>query len=123
MAAVHVDLTIEQGADWPGLAFPIFDSEGQAYDLTACSARGQIRKIPDENPALYTWSSSPAAGEGLITLASNILTIRVLGSESSLWDFQFARYDIELTNSLAPVGQQVFRIASGAVNLDLEVTR
>jgi hypothetical protein len=123
MAAVQVDLTIEQGADWPGLAFPIFDNEGAPYDLTGCTARGQIRAAPDEDPALFTWSTSPSAGEGLLTLATNQLTIRVLGAESTTWDFHKARYDIYLTNPAAPVGQQKFRIAKGAVYLDLEVTQ
>jgi hypothetical protein len=123
MAAVQVDLTIEQGSDWPGLAFPIFDSEGAPYDLTGCTARGQIRAAPDEDPELFTWSTSPATGDGLITLATNTLTIRVLGDESSAWSFRKARYDIYLTNPAAPVGQRTFRIADGAVYLDLEVTR
>lgn len=123
MVAVKVDLTIEQGSDWPGLAFPIFDSEGAPYDLTGCTARGQIRRIQNSDPALFTWSTTPATGEGLIALAGNILTIRVLGSESTSWDWNTGRYDIYLTNPAAPVGQRVFRIADGAVYLDLEVTR
>jgi hypothetical protein len=123
MTAVHVDLTIEQGADWPGLAFPIFDTEGLPYDLTGCTARGQIRRVQNSDPALFTWATSPSTGEGLITLAGSLLTIRVLGSESSSWDWNTGRYDIYLTNPAAPVGQQTFRIADGAVYLSLEVTR
>jgi hypothetical protein len=123
MAAVHVDLTIEQGADWPGLAFPIFDTEGAPYDLTGCTARGQIRRVQNSDPALFTWDTSPADGEGLITLANSLLTIRVLGSESSLWDWNTGRYDIYLTNPAAPIGQQTFRTADGAVYLSLGVTR
>lgn len=123
MTAVHVDLTIEQGSDWPGLAFPIFDAEGVPYDLTGCTARGQIRRVRDSTPALFSWDTSPAAGEGLITLANSLLTIRVLGAESSAWDWNTGRYDIFLTNPAAPVGQRTFRIADGAVYLDLEVTR
>jgi hypothetical protein len=123
MAAVKVDLTIEQGSDWPGLAFPIFDEENNPYDLTGCTARGQIRRLANSEPSLFTWSTSPAAGEGLITLSSNLLTVRILGFESALWAWNTGRYDIQLTNPAAPVGQRVFRIADGAVYLDLEVTR
>lgn len=123
MAAVHVDLTIEQGSDWPGLAFPIFDIDGSPYDLSGCTARGQIRRVRNSDPAFFTWSTSPATGEGLITLAGNTLTIRVLGVESAAWTWTSGRFDIYLTNPAAPVGQRIFRIADGAVYLDLEVTR
>jgi len=40
VGAISVDLHIEQGADWPGLAFPIFDSVGAPYDLAGCTALG-----------------------------------------------------------------------------------
>lgn len=123
MSAVQVDLRIEQGADWPGLAFPILDEEGQPYDLTGCTARGQIRSARNVEPVLFAWSTDPGEDEGLITLSGNTLTIRVLGEESSRWAWRRGQYDIELTNPAAPVGKQRFRIAEGSVYLDLEVTR
>jgi hypothetical protein len=122
VTAVHVDLCIEQGADWPGLAFPILDEEGQPYDLTGCSAKGQIRRRKDTDAVLFAWSSDPGEDEGLITLADSTLTIRVLASESDEWDWRSGVYDIELTNPSAPVGKQVWRIAQGNVIIDQEVT-
>jgi len=125
VGAISVDLHIEQGADWPGLAFPIFDSVGAPYDLAGCTALGMIRQTPFTEPSLFTWSTSPTSGQGLITLSGNLLTVRVLGVESAawgLWTWSSSRYDINLTNPSAPVGQRTFRIADGAVYLDLEVT-
>jgi hypothetical protein len=123
MTAVRVDMTIEQGADWPGLAFPIYDEEGNPYDLTGCSAKGQVRRGQnDDDPILFTWSTDPADDEGLITLADSILTIRVLASESVLWEWTVGHYDIRLTNPSAPEGKQKWRIAQGVVNVDQEVT-
>ncbi|MCW2904215.1 MAG: hypothetical protein JWO67_6480 [Streptosporangiaceae bacterium] len=122
---LYYPLDIPQGADWPGVDFPILGPNGQPYDLTGCSAKGQIRGYPDSADTLYTWSTSPAAGQGLITLnvPASTLTIRVLAVESVLWTFPKGVYDILLTNSSAPVGQQVSRVAMGPVTVSKEVTR
>jgi hypothetical protein len=117
-------LTIPQGADWPGVDFPILGPAGQPYDLTGCTAKAQIRGDPDPfNPALYTWSTSPTAGEGLIVLSGTTLTIRVLAVESAPWEFTRGVYDILLTNTAAPVGQRVSRVVMGPVSVSKEVTR
>ena len=116
-------LTIPQGADWPGVAFPILGPDGQPYDLTGCTARAQIRVDPDGVNPLFTWSTSPGTGEGTITLTGSSLAISVLASQSALWTFTEGVYDIVLTNSAAPVGFQVSRVVMGPVTVSLDVTR
>lgn len=116
------DLLIPQGADWPGVNYPIIGPDNLPYDLTGCTAKGQIRPSPGSDELYYTWSTSPSAGDGLITLSGSTLTIRVLASESALWTFTSASYDILLTNPAAPVGLQVSRVAMGSVTVSKEVT-
>lgn len=116
-------LVIPQGADWPGVDFPIIGPDGSPYDLTDCTARGQIRVDPDSSVALYTWDTTPALGEGLIVLSGSTLTIRVLAAESALWTFTKGVYDILVTNPDAPTGLQLSRVAMGTVHVSRDVTR
>lgn len=117
-------LLIPQGADWPGINYTIVDGDGNPYDLTGCTALGQIRPLPGSAELYYTWSTSPSSGQGLITLdvPNSILNIRVLAVESELWTFTYGVYDILLFNSAAPVGLQVNRAAMGRVEVSLGVT-
>jgi len=123
VTAVEVDLHIEQGADWPGIAFPILDDNNEPVDLTGCSALGQIRKTARDPVVLFSWASFPPSGQGLVVMTGNLVAITVLGTASSLWTFTSARYDLELHNPNAPIGQRDIRVASGAVYLSPEVTR
>lgn len=116
------NLAIPQGADWPGVNYPIIGPDGNPYDLTGCTARGQIRHAPGSDELYFTWSTSPGVGEGLITLTGTTLNIRVLATESAAWFFTRGAYDIELTNPAAPVGSRVSRVAMGSVTLSKEVT-
>jgi hypothetical protein len=115
-------LCIPQGADWPGIDFPIIGPDGTPYDLTGCSALGQIRSSPGSDQLYFTWSTSPTAGQGLITLSTSTLNIRVLAAESSLWTFEYGAYDILLTNPAAPMGFQESRVVMGKVIVSQEVT-
>jgi hypothetical protein len=122
LTTLDYPLLIPQGVDWPGIDFPIIGPDGQAYDLTGCTARGQIRPSPGSDELYFTWSTAPAQGEGLITLSGSTLNIRVLADESVLWAFVNAAYDIVLTNPAAPTGLQVSRVAMGSVTVSKEVT-
>lgn len=119
---VEVDLHIPQGADWPGIAFPILDADGQAVDLSACTAVGQIRKRPGHPDVLYSWLGMAGLGTGPIVLAGNLVTISVPGADSALWTFTAARYDVKLTNPAAPPGHRIIRVARGAVYVSASVT-
>lgn len=123
MTAVEVDLHIEQGADWPGIGFPILDANNEPVDLGGCTALGQIRKLPRDPTALFSWSTIPMFGQGLVVFVDNLVTISVLGDASALWTFATARYDLKLTNPNAPVGQRLIRVASGAVYVSPQVSR
>jgi hypothetical protein len=123
VTAVEVDLHIEQGADWPGIAFPILDDNNEPVDLSGCSALGQIRKTARDPEVLFAWSTAPVFGGGVVVFNGNLVAISVLGTSSTLWTFTAARYDLELHNPNAPLGQRDIRVASGAVYLSPEVTR
>src|ERR1700756_2316322 len=105
-------LAIPQGADWPGVDFDIAAPDGTPYNLSGCSALGQIRPSPGSDQLYYTWSTSPTTGQGLITLnvQNSTLNIRVLASESSLWTFRDGPYDILTTTPAAPIGFQEWRV-------------
>lgn len=117
-------LVIPQGVDWPGYDFPIFAPDNTPYDLTGCTALGQIRPFPGSSELYYTWSTSPTTGQGLITLnvGASTLNIRVLAAESALWAFTSGSYDVVLVNDAAPVGLKTSRVAMGRVTVSQEVT-
>lgn len=125
LAVLNYPLCIPQGVDWPGVNFPIVGPDGNPYDLSECSALGQIRPLPASSELYFTWSTSPTTGQGLITLdvENSILNIRVLATESAPWTFKNGVYDIVLTNPDAPLGLRVSRVAMGPVIVSQEVTQ
>lgn len=123
MTAQRYDLHIEQGADWPGVGFPIFDANGTPFDVTGCTAQGEIRLAPRAAPVLFTWDSTVDEDTGLIVLTSNLVIISTTAAQSSLWTFRTARYDVELHNPDGPPGQRDIRVAEGSVTVSEEVTR
>jgi hypothetical protein len=122
LAVLVYNLIIPQGADWPGINYPIVGPDGNPYDLTGCSAKAEIRPSPAADELFFTWSTSPTTGEGLITLTGSTLNIRVLSAESLPWTFTTGAYDILVTNPAAPVGLRVSRVAMGSVTVSQEVT-
>lgn len=122
LAVLVYPLIIPQGADWPGINYPIIGPDGNPYDLTGCSAKAEIRPSPAADELYFTWSTSPTTGQGLITLSGTTLNIRVLSTESLPWTFITGAYDILLTNPAAPVGLRVSRVAMGPVTVSQEVT-
>lgn len=122
LAVLVYPIVIPQGADWPGIDYPILGPDGSPYDLTGCTAKAEIRPSQGSDELFFTWSTSPAAGDGLITLSGTTLNIRVLAGESLPWTFTTGAYDILLTNPAAPVGLRVSRVAMGPVTVSQEVT-
>jgi len=128
MAAGKYSFVIEQGST---LNFEIQykDSTGTPIDLTGYSGKMQIRSdYADNNPTTYiTLSSSLAAdGTGLnfsgsngsTPLSSGSIAIVISATSSSLFTFNTAKYDLELT-----YGSSVTRILEGNIKLSKEVTR
>jgi hypothetical protein len=122
LAVLVYPIIIPQGADWPGINYPIVGPDGNPYDLTGCSAKAEIRPSPAADELYFTWSTTPASGDGLITLTGSTLNIRVLAGESQPWTFTAGVYDILITNPAAPVGLRVSRVAMGPVTVSQEVT-
>jgi hypothetical protein len=123
VSAVHVDLTIEQGSDWAGISVPMLDAADAPFTVTSCTAHGQIKLRRGDSAAIFTWSSDPDPGEGLITLSGTSVRWRVLASESDPWTFSTAEYQIELHDPNASVGNQQIRVAQGQVLLDATLDR
>lgn len=108
-------LRIPVGADWPGDAIPIIGADGTPRtSLAGCTATGAIRGRPGATP-FYVWSTSPAAGQGPITLVGGNLTFAVPAAHSALWTWRIARWQITLTDPSAPAGQQVIWVGRGPV--------
>ncbi len=128
MAAGKYSFTIEQGTT---LDFEIQykDPNSLPINLTGYSGKMQIRSnFADNNPVTYaTLSSSLAAdGTGLNFSGSNGSTpptsgsigIYISAASSSVFNFQTARYDLEISS-----GDTVTRILEGQITLSKEVTR
>ena len=128
MAAGKYHLIIEQGATL-NLEIQYKDSAGTPVNLTGYSGKMQIRSdYADNNPTTYiTLSSSRALdGTGLNFSGSNGTTpptsgsigIYISAASSSVFTFDTARYDLEITS-----GSVVTRLLQGDVKLQKEVTR
>lgn len=128
MAAGKYHLIIEQGATL-NLEIQYKDSAGTPVNLTGYSGKMQIRSdYADNSPTTYiTLSSSLAAdGTGLNFSGSNGTTpptsgsigIYISAASSSVFTFDTARYDLEITS-----GGVVTRLLQGDVKLQKEVTR
>lgn len=124
LTALQFNLIIPQNSDWPGESFPIRNPDGTPANLSGCSALGEIRPFAGSDELYYTWSTSPTAGQGLITLnvPASTLTIRVLAVESVLWTFTSGAYDLVITNPAAPVGMQKSRVVMGSVTVSPQAT-
>lgn len=118
------DLIIPKDSDWAGVSFPILNPDGSAANLTGCTALGEIRPFAGSDELYFTWSTSPATGQGLIILdvPSSTLTIRVLATESVLWTFNRGAYDLVLRNNAASIGMQVTRVVMGHVTVSPQAT-
>lgn len=116
------DLLIPQGVDWPGYNFPITGLDGTPYDMTGCTARGEIRPRAGSDELYFVWSSTPTLGQGLITLSAGVLNVRTLAAETRAWTWTSAEYDIVLTNPNAPVGLRESRVVMGRVDVSRSVT-
>lgn len=117
MAALVQDFQLEQGADWPGWAFHIVDAAGNPKTLTSgMVGSGYIG--PTGGPAIFTWSTAPAAGQGLITLVGTTFTPTVTAAQTRLWGWSNMPYQLYLFDPAAPVGSQTIRVARGTIYLD-----
>jgi len=117
MAALVQDFQIEQDADWAGWAFHITDAAGNPMTLTSgMVGSGWIG--PTGGPAVFTWSTTPAAGQGLITLVGSTFIPTVTAAQTRLWTFGKAPHQLYLFDPAGPVGSQTIRVTRGMTYLD-----
>ena len=128
MAAGKYSFVIEQGST---LNFEIQykDSNSNPIDLTGYSGKMQIKSdYADNSPITYITLSSSLATDGTglnfsgsngtTPLSSGSIGIVISAESSSLFTFNTAKYDLELT-----YGSTVTRILEGNIKLSKEVTR
>lgn len=111
-------LRVPQGADWPGISIPIYAADGTVRtSLAGCTATGAIRDRPG-GPALFVWSTSPATGQGQITLTGGNVLFGILAAQSVLFTWRTARWQVDLIDPAAPAGQREIRAGQGPITLD-----
>ena len=117
MSAGVYNITIEQGADF-SLQFTWKDENGTPVDLSAYSARMQIRETFDSDEYLVSLTS--AVGGGLTLGGSNgTVLIDISSSVTATLANQDAVYDIEMLSA----SNYVTRLMQGTVYVSREVTR
>lgn len=109
------DLNVPQGADTT-YQWPLRDMYGQPLaTMAGWTARAEARVRASDVIALATWTTE----NGGIELNDSTLSLIVTHDQSSAWDWDQARYDVEL---ISPQGQ-VTRVTEGTLNVSAEVTR
>jgi len=126
MAAGKYSFIIEQGATTD---FEIIwkDAEGSRSDLTGYHARMQIRSDYGANSTLYASLSSSLDSDGTglnlsgslgnNPLSSGSIGIFISAASSSAFNFNEAKYDLEVVS-----GSYVTRLLEGRIKLSKEVT-
>lgn len=91
MAVPAVNIVIEKGADYFA-TFTITNSDGTFYNLTDSSALSVLKKFPDANVGIATFTSSLVVSTGKVSISlGNTIT-----SELDMGRYY---YNIVLTNS------------------------
>ena len=127
MSAGKYSFVIEQGAT-VNFEIQYRDSNNNPVNLTGCSGKMQIRSsYADNNPVTYaTLSSSLAAdgtglnfsgSNGTTPLSSGSIGVFISAASSSVFTFNTAYYDLELTS-----GSIVTRLIEGQIRLSQQVT-
>jgi len=126
MAAGNYTFTIEQGATTD---FEVVwtDSAGSRVDLSAYSARMQIRSDYGSSGTLYASLTDTVSSDGTglnlsgssgnNPMSSGSIGIVISAVSTSAFTFDEARYDIEMVS-----GSYVTRLLQGKVKLSKEVT-
>lgn len=116
MPAANYDFEIEQGATFQRV-ISWKDSSGNPINLTGYSARMQCRKNRSAPTPIFT--ATTQNGKLSISGSQGIITLSIPASETDLFDFSSAVYDLEIESS----GGIVTRLLEGAVTLSKSVTR
>lgn len=113
MPAANYEMNIEQGVDFE---LPlVFSNGGVPMNLVGYSFRMQIR----DYEGVVIFDGSTSNGKLLLNTSNSTLTINISSAETSSFNFEFAKYDLEMVTPTS----KVTRIIQGEVNLSKEVTR
>jgi len=109
--AVYSNLTIDQGTDFSS-NIDVTDADGDRFNLTGYTAKGQIRKSYQSSTAVdFTCTVSNAA--------AGIVTISLTAAQSNGMKAGRFVYDIEITSS----GGAKTRVLEGQVEITPGVTQ
>tara|TARA_B100001113_G_C21063461_1_gene602256 strand:+ start:981 stop:1316 length:336 start_codon:yes stop_codon:yes gene_type:complete len=109
--AVYSNLTIDQGTDFSS-NIDVTDADGDRFNLTGYTAKGQIRKSYQSSTAVdFTCTVSNAA--------AGIVTIALTAAQSNGMKAGRFVYDIEITSS----GGAKTRVLEGQVEITPGVTQ
>ena len=114
--AIRDDITIPQGAAWTR-TWAITDAVGTPLTVTGWTVRAQIRYSHDDL-VFFEWNTAGGAGIGAASATGTTVTLHLSGTESALWNFTKAAYDIILKDP----GGTPTRIVEGALTLASSIT-
>ena len=118
MTAGTYNITIEQGADWAMTLSLYTDSDKTTpKDISGYTARMQIRETKS-SPTVIKELTTGGSGITIGGTDDNEVSLVISSSDTSLFDFLTAYYDLELVS-----GGVVSRLMEGTVALSKEVTR
>lgn len=113
MPAKTYDIDIEQGATWRR-TFRLRSENGQAFDLSGCTARMQIRPAASSKKIMLDLRS----GQGIeVEGTTGSIMLHITAEQTSSLSSDGV-YDIEITQ-----GNEVARVLQGNVVVSPEVTR
>lgn len=117
MTAGIYNLVMDQGSVWT-LQLTYEDYAGTPIDLTDCTAKMQLRSLPDDPNVALTLSSANGAIQ--ITPLTGVILITATSQQTGQVSTGPYYYDIEVTSTLT---SEVSRIMQGQIVVSAEVTR
>jgi hypothetical protein len=114
--ALAQPLTIDQGADWPGMRFWVVDAAGTPKLLGPPMVASGF--IVADGARVFEWSSDPTPEQGRIFWLGSTLIPTCTAAQNQLWTFRVARYELYLTDPAAPPADRTIRVAAEAVYLN-----
>jgi hypothetical protein len=116
MAAINLDLSVEQGSTWSHGFLP--EINGEPVLVAGWTARAQARAFVPSPEILHEWSTTD--GSIGIDVDAGTVTMTLTPDDSSAWPWRLAYYDLEITS---PDGEITYRVAQGKIRVSTEVTR
>jgi len=116
VTALHKDLYLDQGADWPGEAFAIVDADGNPKILGPSMIATGVIADRDGAP-LFTWSNNPTIEQGLVQFQGQFFIPTVTAAQTLLWRFANAPYQLYLEDPAAPLADRKIRVGDGTLYL------